>query len=562
MNRTKKLLKKATAVAAASALIVSGTSSVFANSYQDAEKAALSQFIANFSTYWDTVMKEQEKAMAGSKAVMTLKMEDGGKTLLSAASGGMDFSWLNTLTMDVTASIADGKEASNVAVLLNDAPLCNMNVYMGMDDMIEYMQVPELSETWLKVPLLASMELSEEELSASFETEEEIQDYKEYMEEYQASMNNYFEVLGDLTTVLPDTATLSTLIERYGNIVIDNSAEGTTAEETLSVEGISEDCTVYEEKITQGNFLNMMNAILTTAKDDQELKNLIDKWSELSEEDLYAQFQTSVGELLADVSEETVDADFEAIADIPFMASKIWTNAEGKIVGREISMLDDTGSYPLFTWKSPSADGNSALLLDIVAGESVVTFTGSGQSAEGLLNGDYVLAVNGVKTIGVRAENFETNPETPGYYNGNLIFSVLDKGTEEEPNPLAAFGLNLNIASDADNATSQMNFTVTNSGAALITLSVSGSYADTEVTVPEQAVLDSALDLTDGDSELTYIQGMDWSTLLANASAAGVPEELVMTLDQIFQQSVESALNPTEGEEGTETELDTEESAA
>ena len=42
--------------------------------------------------------------------------------------------------------------------------------------------------------------------------------------------------------------------------------------------------------------------------------------------------------------------------------SKIWTNAEGKIVGREFGFTDETGteSYPLISWKNPSADGNSS----------------------------------------------------------------------------------------------------------------------------------------------------------------------------------------------------------
>lgn len=91
MKRTRTIFRKITAAAAASTLLLSGSSTALAASYQEAEKAALSQFIKGFSSYWDVVMEDQEKAMAGTKAIMTLKLEDGGKTLLSAASGGMDF---------------------------------------------------------------------------------------------------------------------------------------------------------------------------------------------------------------------------------------------------------------------------------------------------------------------------------------------------------------------------------------------------------------------------------------------------------------------------------------
>lgn len=491
-------------------------------------------------------MEDQEKAMAGTKAVMTLKLEDGGKTLLSAASGGMDFSWLNTLTMDMTAAVTEGKEIVNGAILLNDSPLCNMNMYMDLNELVEYLQIPELSETWMKMPLLDSLEISEEELAQTFESEEEMQAYMEYMEAYKASMKNNFKVLSDLTSFLPDTATVSALLDRYGNIIIDSTAEGTSSEETISVEGISEDCTVYESQITEAGVLSMMKNILTTAKEDQELKGLLDKWSETSGEDLNAQLQTNADALLADLTGEGSDA--------AVVTSKAWVNADGKIIGREISAEDETGSIPVFTWKNPSSDEKSALFIEFGAGEETMTFTGTGQSAEGLLNGEYVFAVNSVKMLGIKAENLETHPKVPGYYNGKIGVSVLDAGTEEAPNPLAAFGLDINVASDAEAKTNQVDFTVTNSGAALVTLSVNGGYADASVSAPEQAVLDASLDITEEGAETSYIQGMDWTAILDNASAAGAPAELVGAFDQMIQQAVDNALNPPQEEEITETE--------
>lgn len=546
MKRTRTLFRKITAAAAVSALLFSSSGTVLAASYQEAEKAALSQFIKGFSSYWDVVMEDQEKAMAGTKAVMTLKLEDGGKTLLSAASGGMDFSWLNTLTMDMTAAVTEGKEIVNGAILLNDSPLCNMNMYMDLNELVEYLQIPELSETWMKMPLLDSLEISEEELAQTFESEEEMQAYMEYMEAYKASMKNNFKVLSDLTSFLPDTATVSALLDRYGNIIIDSTAEGTSSEETISVEGISEDCTVYESQITEAGVLSMMKNILTTAKEDQELKGLLDKWSETSGEDLNAQLQTNADVLLADLTGEGSDA--------AVVTSKAWVNADGKIIGREISAEDETGSIPVFTWKNPSSDEKSALFIEFGAGEETMTFTGTGQSSEGLLNGEYVFAVNSVKMLGIKAENLETHPKVPGYYNGKIGVSVLDAGTEEAPNPLAAFGLDINVASDAEAKTNQVDFTVTNSGAALVTLSVNGGYADASVSAPEQAVLDASLDITEEGAETSYIQGMDWTAILDNASAAGAPAELVGAFDQMIQQAVDNALNPPQEEEITETE--------
>ena len=54
MNRTRKLLKKVIAVAAASSLIAAGGSTVMAaGSYQEAETAAYDKFVSGVASSWE-----------------------------------------------------------------------------------------------------------------------------------------------------------------------------------------------------------------------------------------------------------------------------------------------------------------------------------------------------------------------------------------------------------------------------------------------------------------------------------------------------------------------------
>ena len=547
MNRTK-MLKKAAALTVASTVLFSTSSSVLAASYQEVEKAALTQAVKGFSSYWDTVLSQQEKALAGSKANMSLTLEDGGKALLSAVSGGMDFSWLNSLSMDMAVSMAEGKEMMNAEVLLNDSSLCSMNMYMDMAELIEYMQVPELSETWLKIPLLASLEMSEEAMADSFESEEEAQAYQQYMEEYEASMQNLYKVLGDMTSVYPDTETLTTLMERYGNLVIDNLSEASSAEEALSVEGVSEDCTVYETSIKESNLTDIMNGVLKTAKEDQELKGLLEKWDEVGNTDLYDQFQKGADDLLAELEGEDYSEE-----NSEMFLYRVWVNTDGKIKGREISIADDVEPYPILTWKSPSADGSSALLAELDLGTESITLTGSGQTTDNLLNGEYVLAINDIKTIAVQAQNVTVNKENPwkGVFEGTYNLSFLQDTTSEEQNPLAAFGLTLYVLSDMDNYESQIDLTVTGSGAALVTLSVTSGFAETSVEAPDAAALESAIDISNEEAGAAYTANLDVNTILNNAVAAGMPEELVTAIVQSMMASAEGAAS----EEGNTEEM-------
>lgn len=535
MNRTRKIMKKLTAAAAASALVLSGTSQVFAASYKETEKAALDKLVAGFSAYWDAVMAQYEKGQeTGFNAKMKLTVEETGKAVLGAMVG-MDFSWLNTVTMDMTEIIKDGKEAINADILLNDAPVGTMNICMDLANMTEYFQIPELSQNYMAIPLIPSMEETIADETGAM-SEEDIAAYQAYMEEYQASIETYLKIVSDMTTVLPDTKTLSTLLDRYGNILIENFGDETVTEEALSVEGVSEDCTVYEEILTEQEVLSILREVLTTAKEDQELKGLLDMWSEAGGgEDLYAQLVAGADSALADLPEEGSE---EINPEAAMFNSKIWTNAEGKIVGREFGFTDETGteSYPLISWKNPSADGNSALYFELWLDTSSITLTGSGQSGDQGLTGEYLLAFDGVKTVGIGVNNLKSDTEAPGYMNGSFNFSLLDTGTEEEPNPLAAFGLTANIISDAAAQTSQVDFSLTSSGAPVVTLSVTGGYeaSGESVEMPDQAVLDAALSVESEEDMTVFAEGLDWTTVLTNLGAAGVPEELINQLQMML----------------------------
>lgn len=535
MNRSRKIMKKLTAAAAASALVLSGTSQVFAASYKETEKAALDKLVAGFSAYWDAVMAQYEKGQeTGFNAKMKLTVEETGKAVLGAMVG-MNFSWLNTVTMDMTEIIKDGKEAINADILLNDAPVGTMNICMDLANMTEYFQIPELSQNYMAIPLIPSMEETIADETGAM-SEEDIAAYQAYMEEYQASMETYLKIVSDMTTVLPDTKTLSTLLDRYGNILIENFGDETVTEEALSVEGVSEDCTVYEEILTEQEVLSILREVLTAAKEDQELKGLLDMWSETGGgEDLYAQLVAGADSALADLPEEGSE---EINPEAAMFNSKIWTNAEGKIVGREFGFTDETGteSYPLISWKNPSADGNSALYFELWLDTSSITLTGSGQSGDQGLTGEYVLAFDGVKTVGIGVNNLKSDTEAPGYMNGSFNFSLLDTGTEEEPNPLAAFGLTANIISDAAAQTSQVDLSLTSSGAPVVTLSVTGGYeaSGESVEMPDQAVLDAALSVESEEDMTAYAEGLDWTTVLTNLGAAGVPEELINQLQMML----------------------------
>lgn len=553
MNRTRQILKKSAAAVLCASLILSGSSTAFAaGSYQETEKAALNKLTDGIPETWDTYLENYKKSAAGSKSNMTLKVEDTGRALIGALMGGTDVSWLQSISLDSNISIKDGVEAIVSSVLLNDNKLCDFNVYMDLANMMEYIQIPELSDSYMKAPVSS--------------------DSEENSEEAQQFLNTYMTTLSDLTSVLPDSKTLSTLLDRYGNIIIDSFEEGSSVEESVSVDGISEECTAYEGIISEKSAYTIVEKVLTTAKDDEEIKALFDQWSDdaSNEENQYKDFQNLITDALDDMNR-----DDEGFTENEAFSSKVWVNGDGKIVGRQFGITDGTDTTPVFTWKAPSEGEDSALLLELAADDSSFTFTGSGKTADGLLNGDYILAVNGTETVDINVENLETKPAKAGYYNGtfNISFPAAEtdssdseagESTEDDTDTsatdmLAGFGAVIKLTSDADADTSTLDLTVTTSGAALATLSITGSYGE-GVEIPDFASLDKTYDATDDEAMTEYLTEIKWDTFLANVKAAGVPDELATQLEDVLKAAVESASQPAE-EENADTETDTDTTA-
>ena len=542
MNRTRQILKKAVVTAMGASLVVSGSSTVFAaGSYQEAEKTALANVVSELPGAWDDYLENYQKSCEGTKGTFTLTVEDTGRALAGALMGGTDVSWLQSITFDSDITIKDGVEAIVSGLLLNDTKLCDLNFYMDLANMVEYIQIPELSDGYISAPIEGTVTTSEG-----------------VAENSQEIMSAYMNALSDLSSALPDSETLGTLLDRYGNIIIDHIEEGSSVEESVSVDGISEDCTAYEGTVSEKAVTAMAEGILTAAKDDAEIKGLFEQWAGASDgENQYQQFEDAVADALDSIG----SADGEVSED-PVFSSKVWVNADNRIVGREFAVIDGAETTPVFTWKAPSDGDTSALLLEITAEDSSLTLTGSGTTSDGLLNGDYIFAIDGTEAADINVENLETKPEKAGYYNGtlNVTFPVAeadaantDGESEAASNPLAGFGLVINLKSDASTDSSSIGLTVTTSGAPIATLTISGGYGD-GVDIPDLTSLDKTYDGSDDAAMTEYVANINWDTFLANIKAAGVPDELATQLETILTSAVESMTATDEDQDTSATD--------
>lgn len=544
--------KKSAAILTAAALTVTtGAATVLAaESYQDAEKKALSSLVQEISESYQTTLEQYDTTSQGATANITLRLDDAGRSLLGLMVP-LDISWLNDMNMAFDAAIIDGIEGIDGGLYLNGTQLCTFQMYVDMTNQMAYYCIPELSPSYLKV----SIDTSETYAQATEDMEEEL------AAEIQATMeiNEFYtklsqKLIEDPKSILPEASVVSGLLDTYGNKVIANMIEGASGEETLSVEGISQNCMTYEGQIGEKEAQAMAQDILTAAKEDADLKALIETWAVTADgENPYEEFQKAVEESLSELEEIT-----EA-SDDTYFVSKIWVNEEDTIVGRQLSLYNGLeNSTPLLTWQAPSDGDKNGLLLEINDGQEVISLFGSGETTDGKANGTYHFAINSQTVADIVMTDYDAAAMEEGYFNGTYtitpskeLASMTTENGEAAPNPLANFGLVLRGEGDASSETDLVELTITSAGASLGSIQITAGLGD-NIEIPDLSTMEQAYDMNNEADMEAYAAEMDFSSIMDKCIEAGVPEELVNALEA----SIEQSLNGETESIAPETETD------
>ena len=173
-----------------------------------------------------------------------------------------------------------------LTVGLNGKTVVTLNMLMNMAENVMYMGIPELSDAWIEMDMSQMMGPVEEGM-ASIPTDR----------------------LTQLMNALPDAETLANLLDRYANIALAELNNVTQTTETLSVGGITQDVTALTLKIYEADAMKAVKAVITEAKDDAEIKGIIESLAGENGEQMYARFQEIINNLLSTFDEHFAEAE-------------------------------------------------------------------------------------------------------------------------------------------------------------------------------------------------------------------------------------------------------------
>ena len=350
---------------------------------------------------------------------------------------GMD---LKDINMKVSSKQKGGNEGGDITMSYDGKDLFTVNEVVSRDngDDVIYARVPELSDAYLK--------------ASKADAEQYMKDQVGYdIKEYTDSLND----------IEFDADTFEAEMKKYQQVVRDNFPEvKEEGKKTGDIDGISYEYTSKSYDVTSADAQKIADAVLDTAKTDENIKKIYDdgvnKMMEIQNNTMYGESDTetpSYEEMIDKMKEETKESIGD---DDKTVHLETYENADGDFMGFKLTPDGEEGEMRYVIVSQDDAEGMD-VFFDGGDG-NIMTAYGSMKSTDDTVNGTYtitakedeketvkvVLTVTDVKAAG---KNFSGTIRFDGKFDeGNEAVSgwyeIASASTEDDVDLTFDFGLN------------------------------------------------------------------------------------------------------------------------
>ncbi len=506
--------RKITAIILASLMGISAVPATAwaADSYKETEKAAFAKAIQEMGADYAQDLAQIGDGAVKGNAEIKLSLDDGGKAILGMLTP-VDISWLEDASMDTKVNLNEGTMIETMDVKVNGTKICTIEYYFDTENSEVYMRIPELNEGYIKMNMEqmtqeAEAEMEEEGMDSSFSTSMDLAD----------AMNSYFSTLDNL----PEADALTSILTRYSDIIFDNVTDGENPGTQSSAAGdVSQELTVLEGHVTQAEAQPMFQQILDTAKTDEELKGLIESWTEAMNDPEYSYdtFLQAIEDLEKDLDGEIDESDTSGFV------LRAWVDDNGEVVGREVLADDGEQEESLFSYLCTTDGDQRGFSFTMGSDEDSVGLYGSGTLSGDVLSGTYTFTSGGEDAAVIEVADYDTKAVENGIWKGTYTISGAPI-EDEDGNSYDPFGgMQLIFTTDGkDENNMEWNLTLAANGVSLGALSITGGNEGEDLEAVDFASLTDVYDFSNDADVEKFGEDVNMDTITANLTSAGMPD--------------------------------------
>lgn len=351
-------------------------------------------------------------------------------------------------------------------------------------------------------------------------------------------MNEDMQIIYDpkLWESLPTDSLVGEILDKYIEVVLGSIDNVTSSTETVTIDGVSEEYTILEYKITEKTVLGIGQKALQALKDDAEIKTIIKDIEKYGvenklldeDDDAYGEFLKGVNEAIEEIAEAKEDADNENGIIIA-----TYVNSSHEIAGRKLSIANDSQTNAQALYYITVQDGADFATKFEIA--DVVSIEGKGQKDGEATNGSYTLKVSGKKLVTVQLTDYDASNSSEGIVSGKIKISPEKELFENlgldsmYSSLIGMYDPALEIVIDTDEDASKLELNIL--GKDKVMLGISYNYEKTnsaDIKVPNKTVETNFENLDE------WLDTLDFEKLKANLKKAGLPSEYVDMFENIL----------------------------
>ena len=439
---------------------------------------------------------------SGYKLDLTLSVGNDLLDMLEQAIFGGDIgdmSFLSKISLSMDVGIKDQLEKLQLGLGMNGQNIMTLNLLMGLSDYVMYLAVPELNDAYIKFDMGKMMG-----------------------DDYVTGMATTAAQMSALAEALPDAEKLTVVLNRYLNLALAelDNVEQSTAK--LEINGLKQECTQLTLKIYEADALALCKSVLNAAKDDADLKKIIEDVVAAAEEltgekigadQAYADFKEGIDDLLAEMN-EVDETDTENPIELITYVDK-----DHNIIGHKLSVFSQGEAETVFYYYTVTEGDNFAFEAAIPGDaddSDDMKVSGTGTIKDGKTNGSFTISAEGTDYVTLKVEDLTEE-------SGTFTLTPTADGEKElelDELPFKKLALQIKLIDDG------IELNVLSESKLLAGIALKAS----ESNGPDLSVPSDAADATDSSALQKWAEKLVLDKIEDNLKKAGVPQNLIDAL--------------------------------
>lgn len=366
---------------------------------------------------------------AGMEADLALELGDFVTSMLPSMGGGMDLSFLKNIKMKMESDVDGTKGSGKLTLVLSGQEIATMEYIYDMQTQTIYIGCKELFDKYISINLSDLTYLTKAKENAY------VDDYYDYdyygmststvLAAPSQSQSTMASMLlgGEFAKYLPSEDQVAKLLDKYIDVALGQITDNDISKKdgSITANGVTQDCTVFDLKITPEFVQRVFRAVLETAKDDAEIISIIEKFISGAEAlvgesvgvDVIQEYKNGIDELLDDLNDMSAPGEYVKVTG--------YVNSKYEIIGCEINTAFNSYGDEEKVFAYLSAENGGSYGFDL--GAEDLSLKGKGKKNGNAITADYSLVVEGEEMLKFSLENFSGSLKE-GKLNGSVTLKL------------------------------------------------------------------------------------------------------------------------------------------